>query len=137
MKRFINISFGYVIAAMAGGVFYREFTKLNGYTGETALGVVHTHLFMLGAVVFLLVALLNAQIPVAQQKGFRPFMALYNSGIVLMVCMLMVRGIMQVLAVPLSNGMDAAISGLAGIGHILVGTGLVILFVCLRRAAKD
>ena len=57
MKKYLNISMIYAIAAMAGGVFYREFTKYNGYTGVTALGKVHTHLFMLGMLVFLVVAL--------------------------------------------------------------------------------
>ena len=32
MKKYLNISFVYAIAAMAGGVFYREFTRFNGYT---------------------------------------------------------------------------------------------------------
>lgn len=53
MKKLINIAFGYALAAMAGGVFYREFTKFNGFAARTALGVVHTHLFLLGCVVFL------------------------------------------------------------------------------------
>lgn len=48
MKKYLNISLIYAVAAMAGGVFYREFTKYNAYTGVTALGKVHTHLFMLG-----------------------------------------------------------------------------------------
>lgn len=45
MKKYLNISLIYAIAAMVGGVFYREFTKWNGFTGMTALGKVHTHLF--------------------------------------------------------------------------------------------
>lgn len=137
MKRFINIAFWYALAALAGGVFYREFTKLNGFTGETALGVVHTHLFLLGCVVFLLLALFNGRIPLTEQKGFKAFMTVYHIGVPLMVSMLVVRGVMQVLAVPLSAGLDAAISGVAGIGHILVGVGLVLLFLCLKRAAKE
>lgn len=48
MKRYLNISLAYAIAAMAGGVFYREFTKYNSFTGVTSLGKVHTHLFLLG-----------------------------------------------------------------------------------------
>ena len=32
MKRIINTAIVYFIFAMAGGVFYREFTKWNGYT---------------------------------------------------------------------------------------------------------
>ena len=57
MKKCLNLSLVYAIAAMAGGVFYREFTKWNGYTGVTALGKVHTHLFLLGMVLFLIAAL--------------------------------------------------------------------------------
>ena len=42
MKKYLNFAFAYAILAMAGGVFYREFTKWNAFTGATALGKVHT-----------------------------------------------------------------------------------------------
>ena len=47
MKRYINYSIVYAILAMIGGVFYREFTKMNDYTAWTTLSVVHTHFFIL------------------------------------------------------------------------------------------
>ena len=53
---------------MAGGVFYREFTKYNGFTGVTALGKVHTHLFLLGMLVFLAVALYARQSGLGKNK---------------------------------------------------------------------
>ena len=59
MKKYLNISLIYAIAAMVGGVFYREFTKWNGFTGVTALGKVHTHLFLLGMLMFLIIAYLQ------------------------------------------------------------------------------
>ena len=37
MKRYINMALLYAILAMAGGVFYREFTKYNGFTAKTTL----------------------------------------------------------------------------------------------------
>ena len=52
MKRYANASLLYALIAMAGGVFYREFTKFSGFTGKTALSVVHTHYFLLGMVFF-------------------------------------------------------------------------------------
>ena len=52
MKRYINTALLYAIFAMTGGVFYREFTKFNGYTAKTTLSVVHTHYFLLGVVFF-------------------------------------------------------------------------------------
>ena len=49
--------------------------------------------------------------------------------------MLAVRGAAQVLALPLSRGMDAAISGVAGLGHICLGAGLVVFFLSLKKTA--
>lgn len=39
MKRCMNASLLYAALAMAGGVFYREFTKFNDFTARTSLGV--------------------------------------------------------------------------------------------------
>ena len=60
MKKYLNYALGYAIAAIAGGVFYREFTKMNDFTGVTVLGKVHTHFFLLGMFVFLIVSLFAA-----------------------------------------------------------------------------
>ena len=137
MKKYLNYALGYAVAAMAGGVFYREFTKFNGSTGVTALGKVHPHLFLLGTLVFLLVALFAAQLDLRAQKPFRTFMCLYNIGLPLTAVMMLVRGVTQVLGMSLSTAASASISGISGIGHILTGGGLVLLLVALRRAAKD
>lgn len=59
MKRYMNLTLLYAVLAMVGGVFYREFTKFNGFTNKTTLGVVHTHYFLLGMVFFLLLLLLE------------------------------------------------------------------------------
>ena len=134
MKKYINISLVYAVAAMAGGVFYREFTKFNQFTGVTALGKVHTHLFLLGMVVFLLVALFADRLALEKQKSFSTFMTVYNTGVPLTSVTLLVRGITQVLGLSLSKGASAAISGIAGIGHILTGVGIVLLLLALRKA---
>lgn len=136
MKKALNTSLAYAVAAMIGGVFYREFTKFNHFTGATVLRGVHAHLFMLGMVMFLLVALFAQRTPLEQQKSFRMFMVLYNIGVVLTAVMMGIRGVMQVLAVPLSSGASASISGMAGIGHILTGAGIILLFISLKKAAK-
>lgn len=137
MKKYLNYSLAYAVAAMAGGVFYREFTKFNGFDGVTALGMVHTHLFLLGMMVFLLVALFAAQADLAKQRTFRVFLVMYNIGVPLTAVMMAVRGVTQVLGMSLSSGASASISGMAGIGHILTGAGLILLLVSLRRAAKN
>ncbi|MGN1069086.1 MAG: DUF2871 family protein, partial [Candidatus Fimadaptatus sp.] len=92
MKKALDLSLVYAVLAMIGGVFYREFTKFNDFTGMTALRGVHTHLFLLGMVMFLLVALFAQRTPLEQQKGFRLFMILYNAGVALTAAMMAVRG---------------------------------------------
>ena len=137
MKKYLNISLIYAIAAMVGGVFYREFTKWNGFTGMTALGKVHTHLFLLGMLMFLIIALFAEHHDLQKQKLFRVFLWVYNIGVPLTEVMLVVRGIAQVLNVSLSSAANASISGIAGIGHILTGVGLVLLLISLKKTAES
>ena len=137
MKKYLNHSLVYAIAAMAGGVFYREFTKLQGFTGVTALGKVHTHLFLLGMLVCLMVALFAERLDLTGIRSFRIFQWTYHIGVPLTAVMLLVRGITQVLGLTLSKGASAGISGIAGIGHILTGVGIILLLVSLKKAAKD
>ncbi|MGN0636653.1 MAG: DUF2871 domain-containing protein [Acutalibacteraceae bacterium] len=136
MKKYLNISLVYAIAAMAGGVFYREFTKFKNFTGVTALGKVHPHLFLLGMLVFLLVALFAAHNDLGRLKLFRGFLWTYNIGVPLTAILLLVRGVFQVLGTPLSAAVNASISGIAGIGHILTGVGIILLLLSLKKTAK-
>lgn len=136
MKKYINLSLFYAVAAMAGGVFYREFTKFSAFTERTALGKVHTHLFLLGMMVFLIIALFSENIKLEQDKLFRIFYRIYNIGVPLTAVMMTIRGVTQVMRLELSKGADAAISGMAGIGHILTGAGVLLLLLSLKRNAK-
>lgn len=137
MKKYLNISFAYAIAAMAGGVFYREFTKYFGFTGATAFGKVHAHLFLLGMLLFLVVVLYGAHNDLTRLKAFRGFLWTYNIGVSLTAVMLLVRGVFQVLGVTLSSAADASVSGIAGIGHILTGIGIVLLLLSFKKLAKN
>ncbi len=133
MKRYINTALLYAILAMAGGVFYREFTKFNGFTEKTTLSVVHTHYFLLGMVFFLLLLLLEKNFSFTSAKTGR-VLAVYHIGLNLTAVMFVTRGVAQVLVPALSSGMDAAISGIAGIGHILMGVSLVLLLLQIKRS---
>ena len=137
MKKYLNLSLVYAVAAMSGGVFYREFTKFSGFSGVTALGKVHTHLFLLGTMVFLLVTLFAAQGDLMKQKTFRVFLRVYNVGVPLTAVMMAVRGVTQVLGMRLSAGASASISGIAGIGHIFTGVGIILLLVSLKGLEQD
>lgn len=136
MKRYMDSALLYAVLALAGGVFYREFTKFHGFVGKTTLGVIHTHYFMLGMVFFLLLLLLEKNFSFTSAKAGR-ILAVYHVGLNLTAVMLVVRGVTQVLGIALSSGVNATISGMAGVGHILLGVSLVILLVELRRRVFD
>lgn len=133
MKHYGNAALAYAVLAMMGGVFYREFTRLNGFAGRTALGVVHTHYFMLGMVFFLLLLVLEKSFSFTGPSTGR-VLAVYHAGLNLTAVLLAVRGITQVLGMELSAGMSAALSGMAGIGHILLGVSLLLLLLQIRRS---
>lgn len=135
MKRYMNSVLLYAILAMAGGVFYREFTKFNGFIAKTTLSVVHTHYFLLGMVFFLLLLVLEKNLSFTGAKTGR-VLAVYHIGLNLTVIMLVVRGVTQVVGTNLSRGADAAISGMAGIGHILLGVSIVLLLLQIRRSVS-
>lgn len=133
MKKLWNTAFGYFLTAMAAGVFYREFTKFNGFTGRTTLAFAHVHLMVLGTVVFLFLGLAAKVTNLTEQKGFHIFCIVYNIALFFMVTMMIVRGIYQTLGTELSRGMDASISGIAGLSHIAIAGALIYLFMIFRK----
>ena len=133
MKCYMNGAITYAALAMAGGVFYREFTKFNHFTGQTTLSVLHTHYFVLGMLFFLLLLLLEKNFAFSGAKSDK-ILLFYNIGLNTTVAMLFARGITQVLNMPLSSGQDAAISGIAGLGHIILGVSIIYILLEIKKA---
>lgn len=136
MKRHIKIALVYAVLAMVCGVFYREFTKAYEFTGVTSLGKVHTHLFMLGMVVFLLFALFDAKLNLQRSRLYLPFLIVYNAGVGIASALMIARGVTQVIAAELGAGANGALSGIAGLGHILTAAGLILFFCMLLFALR-
>lgn len=134
MKKYANSALVYAILAMVGGVFYRELTKFNGFTGTTSLGFVHTHYFALGMIGFLLLLLLEKSLSFTDRSVGRA-VAAYHVGLNVTAGMLVVRGVTQVLDIALTRGASAAISGIAGLGHIVLGVSIVLILLGVKRAA--
>ncbi|WP_431710184.1 DUF2871 domain-containing protein [Glutamicibacter uratoxydans] len=131
MRNILHWAFGYMLVGVASGLFYREFTKLNEFpAGEfTQLSLAHTHLLTLGFIVLLLVLLLEKAFELsARPRLFGWFFGLYNAGVILTSAMLIVHGMLTVRGLPSS----AMLAGIAGLGHMLLSAGLVLLFVLLR-----
>ena len=100
MKKILNAAFIYMIAGVASGLFYREFTKLNGFPeGKfTQLGLVHTHLLTLGFIVLLIALVIEKVFGISRSpKLFAWFFWLYNAGVILTSGMLIWHGSLTVL----------------------------------------
>lgn len=122
---------------MIGGVFFREFTKMNQYTGVTSLSSVHVHLFAMGMIWFLILVLFEGQFNITNHRKFKIFYSVYNTGMLITTCTFLWRGVSQVLLLNLSKGIDSSISGIAGIGHASIGVGIILFFVILKASIKN
>lgn len=137
MKKSLNYALAYAILALCGGVFYREFTRYYSFTGVTALGKIHTHFFLLGMMMYLIIALFARHYDLYSMKTFKAFRGIYNTGVPMTGIMLGFRGVFDVLPDKLTRGADKAISGIGGIGHILTGVGIILLLVSLKKACSE
>lgn len=137
MKKLYFASLSYLILGLAAGVFYREFTKANGFpeSGETQLSVVHTHLLSLGFLLMLLLLVLEKQFKMSSQGLFTPAFWLFNAGLVSASAMMVWHGAYTVLGLEFGP----ALSGIAGLGHIVMSLGLLGFMGALGSAlfAKD
>ena len=134
-KRYANLALVYAVIAMIFGVFYREFTKFEQFTGRTNLSVMHTHYFLLGMFFFLILMLIEKNFVFSGQKQVGVLLITYQLGLNITGLGFLMRGLTQVWGTSLSRGMDASISGIAGIGHIFLGVSLILLLLKIRKRA--
>ncbi|MFE6964893.1 DUF2871 domain-containing protein [Agromyces sp. NPDC057679] len=130
MLKLFYAAFAYMVVGVASGLYYRELTKSHDFPeGEfTQLGLAHTHLLTLGFIVLLIVLVLEKVFELSRSPLFGWFFWVYNAGVVLTSAMLIVHGTLTVLG----EESTAAIAGIAGLGHIVVTAGMVLLFLALR-----
>lgn len=133
-KRFANLALSYAIVAMIFGVFYREFTKFSHFTGQTSLAFLHTHYFVLGMFFFLVLMLAEKTFSFSGRNTGK-LLLVYQAGLNITGLGFLLRGLAQVWGTELSRGMDASVSGIAGIGHILAGVCIILLLLKIRKRA--
>jgi len=135
MKKYLNIALGFAIYGLCCGVYYREFTKFNGFTDRTMLGNAHPHVLMLGAAGFLLIALFVKVLSIEESKRMKWANILYIVGIIVASIMMLIRGTMEVAGKTITAGASGAISGIAGLGHIAVAIGIILYLVEFKKHA--
>lgn len=137
MKKLVKISATYAACGIIFGVYYRELTKFMGFSGKTTLAFTHLHTLVLGMFMFLILLLLAKQFKIHEHPSFKKFLTFYNIGLIMMIAMLLIRGTLQVFAFEFSTAIDASISGISGIGHVILTIGLFFLFKILFAQVKD
>ena len=71
------------------------------------------------------------------EKTFRTFFVSYNVGFVITASMIILRGLTEIMDWSKNKALDASISGIAGVGHVIIMVGFVYLFITLKRAIDN
>ncbi len=129
MKRLFNLSFFYLILGLALGVFFREFTKLNDFSGATTLNVAHTHTLVLGFIFFLVIVILEKVFTISNIKYFNIWLITYNIGLLSLISTLVARGILEIL-----NKDFAGLPHIAGTSHAILGLSLIWFMIILKKS---
>ncbi|MGW4121350.1 DUF2871 domain-containing protein [Nocardia sp. NPDC004711] len=134
MKTLVNIAHIYMIIGLISGFYYREITKAERFTGQSQLGVVHTHVLALGMLFFLIVLAVEKQFTLSARKTlYAWFFWLYNTGLIITIAVMTLHGTLTVLG----NSSGEAIALCAGLGHILLTAGLIVFFITLGKSVDD
>lgn len=132
MKKYYNAAMIYLILGLSLGVFYREFTKMLGFEGQTVLKVLHTHVLVLGCIFFILVLLVEKSFTLSSLKQSQAWFIFYNIAFIIFIITMLIRGILQV------KGLDMnGLTHMSGLAHALIGVALIWFMVLLGKCIKQ
>ena len=121
MKRLMYSSALYTLLGLLSGLFYREMTKAEDFSGFSQLNVTHTHLLVLGTIMFLIFMIIEGQFKLTTHtKLFNSFFYIYHVGVLVTVAMQFVS-------------VSPAIAGIAGLGHIFLTIAFILFFILLGK----
>lgn len=129
MKKLYYAALLYAILGLGLGLFFREYTKAHDFTGFTQLAIMHTHLFALGMIVMLIVLVFERVFELSKSKWLNLFFWHYNAGVLLTVAMMLIIGMREVAG----QASTPMLSGIAGLGHILITVALLFFFMALGK----
>lgn len=120
----------YTLLGMLSGLFYREMSKGENFSGYSQLNITHTHLLVLGTIMFLIFMVIEYQLKLTKNsKLFNSFFYIFHLGILVTVAMQYINGIATIKGFSVSP----AIAGIAGLGHIMISIAFILFFVLLNK----
>jgi hypothetical protein len=132
MRQYLNAALSYALLGLASGVFNREFAKILGFSGSTRLSLMHVHYLSLGLFFFLLLLVLEKQFEWSSLPKSKGVVMAYHVGLNVTGLGFFVRGVLEVLELPISKGLNASIAGVSGVGHILIAVSLVLILLRVK-----
>lgn len=134
----LEMSIVALVMGLFHGVLYRELTKFLNYQESTSLGKLHVHILTLGFLtLFILYFATKFLNSTTSFKKIVRYVSYYALGLMITVSAMLYRGVSEVYSITLSKGMDKAISGIAGIGHILLSVSLVLVMLQFLKESKN
>lgn len=122
----LNMAFTSLILALIAGAFYREFTKAFAFSGKTTLSLVHTHLFVLGFVLPLLVYIL-LRLEIISANTLDNFLGFYKLGLNFTILAMFIKGLALVINASYVIDQRVLFMVLAGHGHFMLAYAIFIL----------
>lgn len=135
-KKYFKTSFIYLIFGLFLGAFYREYTRIIGFTGLTSLRVAHTHTLVLGFILFLILSIFAKSFDLKEDRKEKRFFNTYNFSLILVIGTIIARGFFQIYDLN-SASLSAAISGIAGISHIAISFPFYFLYTYLKSFVDE
>lgn len=133
--RIARSAFAWTVLGLASGLFYREFTRQNNFTGFTQLALAHTHALALGTTILLVVLMLTRVFGLGSDRRMKFFINFWDAGLALTFGMLMVKGVAQIKDFSWAN--SPALAGVSGLGHMTLTGSFVLLMLIVMRAVKQ
>ena len=127
---FLSIGLGF-------GVYYREISKIFDFSGDTVLTSLHVHALVLGTLVSLIILLFDGVYHVTQVKNFNRTWFIYSFGVYALLVMNTLRGTIEVMQLELSRALDMSIAGIAGLAHMTLGLGFVLLLLAIKKSLPN
>lgn len=130
MKKLMYSSAFYTLLGLLSGLFYREMSKAENFSGYSQLNITHTHLLVLGTIIFLIFMIIEFQLKLtANRQLFNYFFYIFHLGVLITVTMQFINGI----AAMKDFNVSPAIAGIAGLGHITITLAFILFFVLLNK----
>lgn len=124
----------FMIFALISGVYFREMTKLFAFDNSTMLSGLHVHALVLGTGICLLLVILDSLFDLFSSRYFPIIWRFYLFGLMMFLGLGALRGTLEVTGQSLTSVQDHLISGFAGLSHIVLGSGMVMLMMLIGKA---